>query len=231
MDVQSYFQNLVDAFVACAVKSGFKATTDRVVLEPTEHDGEACWKLSLKNTALILTSDVAGSWNKLTKKLGFEKGHLKILISPRETIKKGEPWNIKESAIELAYVARDLSKAESDLLLGVHCDFSVTASGEPRPAHPLFHAQLTSRLVKLNDLLGGAKADRMKCLPQFRLPTAHMSLPSVLLLVAADQFKEPQYLHFLQELRKAASFPSMSNTRFSARLDGSRMRSCAWYPN
>ena len=230
MSVHSYFQNLVAAFVGCAGKSGFKTTLDWIVLQPTKHEGEACWNLSLKNTALVLTSDVTPG-GKLSKRLGFDKGQLKILISPRETIKKDQPWNIKESTIELAYVAHDLTKGETDLLLGLHCDFSATSSGDPHSAHPLFHAQLTSRFVKLNDLLGGANKNRMKCLPQFRLPTAHMSLPSVLLLVAADQFTEPQYLAFLRELRKTTSFPSMNNTNFSTRLEGSRMRSCAWYPN
>lgn len=232
MDVQGYFQNLVDAFVTGATKSGFKAVTDRVVLNPVEKDGEPCWELLLKNTALKLTTDVApGGGNNLSKKLGFDKGEFKILISPRETIKKGEPWNIKESAVELAYIARDLSKTAPDLLLGVHCDFSVVQTGDPRPAHPLFHAQLTSRLVKLNDLIDGTNLERMKSLPQFRLPTAHMSLPSVLLLVAADHFRQQQYLDFLKELRKTMPFPCMSNARFTTRADGRGMRSCAWYPS
>lgn len=232
MKVQPYYQQLLDAFVVCGNRSGFKAKPDRVVLNPENIQGESYWNLSLKNKALVLTTDVApGGSKKLSKKLGFAKGEFKILINPREVIKKDEPWNIRESAIGLAYVARNLAKAGSDLLLGVHYDFSAPADGEPHPAHPLFHAQLASRFPAMGDMLDGINADRMKDLPEFRLPTAHMSLPSVLLLVAADNFEEEHFKEFLGELRRTSPFPIMNNSKFTARLGQCGMRSCAWYSN
>ena len=235
MDVQPYYQCLVDAFAKCGSRSGFKVVAERIVLNPMQSAGEDCWELSFKNGTLVLKGDVSsGGINGLARMLGFATGEFKIFIHPREVIKQGEPWNIKASVVELAYVAQDSSKSKSDLLLGMHYDFSARESGDPEFAHPLFHAQFTSKLYRLQGALGASIGlDRMKNLPSVRLPTAHMSLPSVLLLVAADNFTPSQFTAFLREVRKSPVYPCARNQLFATRMTQHNvgMRSCAWYGN
>jgi hypothetical protein len=71
----------------------------------------------------------------------------------------------------------------------------------------------------------------MKGVPEVRLRTAHMTLPSVLLSVAADNFASVQFDAFLRGVRETRLYPTMANELFKKSMDRrkNRMRSCAWY--
>ena len=175
-----------------------------------------------------------GSINGFAETLDMKLGELEILIYPREQIRINDPWNIKRSQVELAYIAHDMETNVSSLLLALHYDFSVQdKTGDPDEVHPIFHAQLTHSPIQLDPTLKAKNVDvsRMKGIPAVRLPTAHMSLPSVLLGVAADRFRPEEFKKLLHWMRGCGAYPAMVNPLFESRMTSqrNRMRSCAWY--
>jgi hypothetical protein len=175
-----------------------------------------------------------GSPNGFAEKWGLRDGELEILIYPRERIRSDDPWNIRRSQIEIAYLYYNLDDDKTVLLLSMHFDHSVKKSvDEPEEAHPLFHVSLTDSPMKLEETLQkkNVHRERMQGMPIVRVPTAHMTLPSVLLGVAADHFQSAQFTKFLRYMRAETSYPTMANDFFKARMEKekNRMRSCAWY--
>ena len=235
MDVHGYYQGLLDKFTKCGQDSGFTIPSPVLRLRAL-HPPDAEWyALDLVDGHLSLKTDIApGNPNGFAEALGIELGELEILIHPREQIRIDDPWNIKRSQVEVAYLYYDLTTDKTSLLLAVHFDFSVDeATQEPPKAHPLFHATLTHNPMQLKGLLQQRKVDvaRMKGVPEVRLPTAHMTLPSVLMSVAADNFPSVQFDAFLRGVRENRLYPTMVNELFKKRMDRqkNRMRSCAWY--
>ncbi len=238
MNVHGHYQGLLEKFTKCALESGFKVQAPRVRLKRVAPpDGQ--WNdLGLVDDGHIsLKADVpSGTANRFVETLGVEDGHLEILIHPRERILNSAPWNIKRSQVEVVYLCHDRAKEVTDLLLALHFDFSVDeATSEPAEAHPLFHASLTHKPMELRSLLQqrNVVVDRMRGMPNLRLPTAHMTFPSVLTSVAADCFQPDQFAIFLRSVRDAGEYPTMQNDSFRQRMTAqqNRMRCCAWYAN
>lgn len=236
MDIHQHYQGLLDVFTKCAGDSGFKVGYPRVILKKLQPPDSKWFSMHLQDGALSLKTDVGlGSANGFAESLGIESGELEILIHPREQIRIADPWDIKRSTVELAYIVYDLARDKHDLLLALHFDFGVSDAGEPGEAHPIFHAQLTHRPMQLEGTLQARNVDvsRMKGVPEVRLPTAHMTLPSVLLSVAADHFRPTEFNKMLRWMRECGAYPHMRNDLFAARMtkEKSRMRACAWYAN
>jgi hypothetical protein len=235
MDVHGHYQGLLDKFTKCALESSF--TIQAPVLRLTQlHPPHPKWyELALVGGHLSLKTDIVpGNESGLAEALNIEYGELEILIYPLEQIRIDDPWNIKRSQVEVAYLYFDVNTDRTTLLLAFHFDFSVDeATQEPAAKHPLFHATLTHDLMQLGGLLQQRKVDtmRMQGMPEVRLPTAHMSLPSVLMSVAADHFSAAQFEIFLRSVREARPYPTMANDPFKKRMEKqkNRMRSCAWY--
>jgi hypothetical protein len=231
MDIHQHYQGLLEVFVKCAGEAGFKTGSPFVMLKRLDSKWQSMF---LKEGALSMKTDVAmGTANGYGESLGIEVGELEILIHPREQIRFSSPWDIKRSTIELAYVVYDLNANKSDLLLAMHFDYGVSDSGEPDEKHPIFHAQFTHKPIQLEGLLLSKNVDvsRMKGVPEVRLPTAHMTLPSVLLSVAADQFPPASFNKLLRWMREYGPYPHMVNDPFEVRMakEKNRMRACAWY--
>jgi hypothetical protein len=234
MDIHQHYQGLLEMFTKCGKASKFRVGNSRVVLKALKPPDAIWYEMYLREGALKLTADIGlGSTNEFAETLGIENGELDILIFPREIIRIDDPWNIRQSTIELAYVAYDMDSEKLDLRLALHFDFKVKESGEPDEKHPIFHAQLTHKPMGLAGTLQArnVNSSRMKGLPIVRLPTAHMTLPSVLLGVAADHFLPVEFSNLLGWMRDDGAYPHMINERFGGRMTKQqfRMRSCAWY--
>ncbi len=236
MDIHQHYQGLLDVFTKCAGDSGFKAGSPFVMLKKLAPPDSKWLSMYLKEGTLSLKTDVGmGTASGYAESLGIEAGELEILVHPREQIRATSPWDIKRSTVELAYVVYDMATDKSDLLLALHFDYGVGDTGEPEEKHPIFHAQLTHKPVRLEGILQAKNVNvsRMKGVPDVRLPTAHMTLPSVLLSVAADQFRPEDFNKLLSWMRSYGAYPHMVNELFDARMakEKNRMRACAWYAN
>jgi len=235
MNVFTHYQGLLDVFTKCGKDSGFQIPSPVLSLKKL-NPPDAIWsELGIVGGMLSLKTDIAdGSPNGFAEDWGLPLGELEILISPLEQIRIDDPWNIKRSQIEIAYLFFNLDTGKTELLLALHFDFGVKKDiDEPHDAHPLFHVSLTHKLFQLGAALQqrNVEVKRMEGVPGVRLPTAHMTLPSVLLNVAADHFQPQEFTKFLRHMRAAGEYPTMVNSFFKKRMEKhkTRMRSCAWY--
>jgi len=235
MDVYNHYQGLLEVFTKCANESSFGIPDSRVKLTKLHPPAATWYQLELQAGYLSLKTDISdGHINGIAEAWGLPSGELEILIYPREQIRIDDPWNIKRSQVEIAYLFYNIELDKTALLLGLHFDFGVKNDiDEPEVAHPLFHVTLTPSPMNLKGILHHRKVDttRMEGIPSVRLPTAHMTLPSVLLSVAADHFQPAAFNKFLRYMRGEGNYPTMTNNLFEQRMkkQKNRMRSCAWY--
>jgi len=126
-----------------------------------------------------------------------------ILLHAQETIldDRGGPMLLKSNVRVYYY------RTDATLLQSVHFDY-----GKPQAAHPLFHAQVSN--VEPSGLSTGeaeelrfgftAGAAGLTCYRDARIPTSDMTLPSVLLCLAADHLDSDdasQDKRFFREFR------------------------------
>jgi hypothetical protein len=164
MDVHGYYQGLLDKFTRCGLESGFTIPSPILRLTPLNPPNAVWYVLDLVDGHLSLKADISsGNSNGFAESLGIEYGELEILIYPREQIRISDPWNIKRSQVEVAYLCTDVNSDRTRLLLAFHYDFSVDDSTqEPAEKHPLFHATLTHNPIQLG---GVGRAGKHQAVP------------------------------------------------------------------
>jgi hypothetical protein len=199
---------------------------------PFRHKGRnrECEEITL-NEALFIGMDVAGS-----TPLGglLPDGKLEIFVYPRETyFTDRDGSKILKTTTEVGYVHKGPSTPKGVLLFGVHYDYEVTDDGNPLEAHPFYHAHISKKLNTLTDVLKELKVEVESCanVPFLRFPTAHMSLASVLLGIAADCFKTQDFKAFLKAIRKRPACGLYYSDKLLDRIqaNANSFASCSWY--
>jgi hypothetical protein len=230
---------MVNEFVG--ILNDFRANASQCEVNPAKpkaasilfrHKGRNrdCEEITLTE-ALCIGMDIAGS-TPLAGRL--PDGQLEIFVYPKETYftdHKGS--KVLKTTTEVGYVHKCPSTPKGVLLCGVHYDYEVADDGNPREAHPFYHAQISRRLNTLTDILAGLKVKMENCphVPFLRFPTAHMSLASVLLGIAADCFKPPDFKAFLTAIRKRPVYGLYYSDKLLNRIqaNSNSFASCSWY--
>ena len=153
-----------------------------------------------------------------------------ILLHAEETIRgSGSVYILERSTVRLNYYR--LQDESAYLLQGLHFDH-----GPLMRRHPIFHAQLTNEIINLSSSAAEElefKMEQMPCSACFRearIPTADMTLPSVLLCLAADHFGQ-NFSSFLEEVRRIQGRlpqPTIEPTKTSISRS-SDLRSSHWF--
>lgn len=232
MTVRSYYTGVLAKFTECARNSSINVNGAGSSFEAVSANGKKVGSRFELHEPLSLKVDLPAGSSR-AKDLGTASGQLELLVLPREHYIAAHNFEMVKSVVEVAYVLNKDGEP-SRLLLGCHFDFQCEASGNPKTCHPLFHAEVTSKLIELREHLekkGIAAAQRPK-FPPMRLPTAHLSFAGTLVTLAADNFIPDQFKAFLDDVRGRTPFPCMVNAKFKSRMDADswKMRSCVWYP-
>jgi hypothetical protein len=144
------------------------------------------------------------------------KQRLHILLHVQETIGQKPDYRLERSTVRVNYFK--VSEGNAQLLQSIHFDF-----GPSQHRHPVFHAQLTNECVSLSEEVaaqlefGFRQLPCATCFKEARIPTSDMTLPSVLLCLAADHFEsefEP-FFDTVLELQKTLPQPVFEKTRAS----------------
>jgi len=160
------------------------------------------------------------------------KERVHIVIQVQETITGVAPYFVlAKSTVRVSYFSVDGKKAFP--LHTIHFDY-----GPAQKCHPIFHAQLTADHLSLSaeDLieLGHELVvhNPIKIFKNARIPTADMSLPSVLICLVADHIDNkffPGFLDEVRDLQDKLPRPLFDHTKFSLQRQPHHLGSSHWY--
>jgi hypothetical protein len=158
-------------------------------------------------------------------------GTVSILVNGREHIRRSTREIIK-STVHVSYFG--IKNNTASHLHSIHFDYD----GE-QDNHPVFHAQLCNDTVDI----GPESAEKLGfeyklahskavCFKRSRIPTSDMTLPSVLLCLAADHL-EAQFFNDFVELVKTFQdkmpLPTFDSTKASIAGKPNHLRSSHWF--
>lgn len=135
---------------------------------------------------------------------GSTHERIHVLVEVKETIRKTDK-TLEKSTINVDYYA--VADGAARRLQSVHFDFAGT-----KDCHPLFHAQFCENPISLSatdasevEFEYPIDPSPLICFGDARIPTSDMTLPSVLVCLAADRLHSLQNnKHFFGEFRKIA---------------------------
>ncbi|MBL7197646.1 MAG: hypothetical protein ISS47_06070 [Candidatus Omnitrophica bacterium] len=147
-----------------------------------------------------------------------------IVINAKERI------NIDNMHIVFSNVAVSYYKSKNSqwhLLESLHYDFDIQI-----PCHPTFHVQLCDNGVSTPDFVRRRQIERDRIIryKNIRIPTAHMSLISVLVCIVADHLNSEVLTDLIRETIKINNLPQVDSNRISGILSNQDFRSLHWYP-
>jgi hypothetical protein len=158
-------------------------------------------------------------------------GTISILLRVREAIRRSTEDLVKSTVLVHYYGIKNKTATH---LHSIHFDYD----GE-QDHHPVFHAQLCNDVASLaaNDAekLGFQyvrKESRPPCFKRARIPTSDMSLPSVLLCLAADHMKREFFMEFLESVKSVEEkmpLPAFERTKASLAGKPHHLRSSHWF--
>jgi hypothetical protein len=127
---------------------------------------------------------------------------LDVVIKARETLAK-PAWTLTKSTVYLNYFV--ISDATVKLVQAMHYDFEHGGQAD----HPYFHLQLDNKMIPVDDLRNAGfnpdetnlLQDLDECWVTTRIPTADMTLPSVLYSLAADHLGTGIFADFERKTR------------------------------
>lgn len=162
-------------------------------------------------------------------KTASSKEFVDILIDASETVSTDD-MSISESWVKVSYFK--LINGECDLLESLHYDFK--EKGEE--AHPIFHVQLCHQaLERLPQDFQTCRVLRNEAISRhqhIRIPTAHMSLISVLVSIVADHLGSDMLKELIKETMKIGDLPRVDSSQLFDRISGDNknFRCFYWYP-
>lgn len=166
-------------------------------------------------------------WN-VRSTSGKERVH--ILLHVQETIECATR-RLTHSTVRVGYFQVQDNRAI--LLHSVHFDH-----GPTQDAHPMFHAQLTSETFNLPKTVAQELEFAYEqvpcngCFKNARIPTSDMTLPSVLLCLAADHIQFRVFCDFyekVQSIQAELPQPIYETTRASIEASPGHLRSSHWF--
>lgn len=192
--IHQAYERLVEAFGEVVVSANGGTVKSLPVSE--------CFKPQSKCTVYENYMHLA-NWNF---RPGKTNEKLSILLKVEETVDNAplsvDPprYDVSKSTVWVSYYEAGFKK----LLQSIHFDFE-----GPKQSHPIFHAQFTHEGIPLPDgipeQLGvalPAETDSIPNCKSVRIPTADMTLSSVLLCLIVDHIKSDFVSTFLTELDK-----------------------------
>jgi hypothetical protein len=161
------------------------------------------------------------------------KERVHILVHVQETIcKQHLNYCLERSTVRVNYFR--VENGEAFLMHGIHFDH-----GLEEICHPVFHAQVANDAVALPDEIAGELEFAFVLHPRpsevfknARIPTSDMTLPSVLLCLAADHLKAeffPAFLSTVRELQAKMPPPIFTKTKQSIHDEPDHLRSSHWF--
>ena len=157
---------------------------------------------------------------------------LDIVIKALERLEKGS-WSLVRSTVYVNYFL--LTDSTARLVRAFHYDFEKGG----QVAHPLFHMQLLDETIPEPDLRSVGFEGTTK-LPEealescigTRIPTADMTLSSVLYCLVADHLEAPAFGHFAKNVRSIQDrLPTLGFDTLKASLEASaaHFKSSHWF--
>lgn len=166
------------------------------------------------------------SGSKKTKKVDVIL-HAQEQINYRQRI-------LRKSRVRLNYFS--IEDTTAHLLQSLRYDFDQTPHNGQ---HPLFHAQTADEVIEgigpiAEEFTFQVNGQRCGCFPNVRIPTADMTLSSVLLGLAADHWQEPFFSEFRENCRTLQTRlpqPDLTFLRDSLALQNNiaHVKSLHWY--
>jgi hypothetical protein len=135
---------------------------------------------------------------------GSTTERLDIVVHAIELLSK-DAAVLEKSSVEVSYYEQVNGGTAARLLHTTHFDFCGY-----QDCHPLFHAQQTPKAVippptEVEEIRFTLKWDNQtgRCFKNARIPTSDMSLPSVLLSLAADHIEKEHFVELRETLKQA----------------------------
>jgi hypothetical protein len=161
-----------------------------------------------------------------------KKRAINIFMHVQETIllQKGN-YTLTHSTVRVSYFK--VNKTRAILLHSIHFDH-----GKPEESHPIFHAQLSRDIVTLPDVganeLGFDFTQKSgnEVFKNARIPTSDMTLPSVVLCLAADHINAGHFCEFFKsvlKLQQKMPQPIFQKTKTSIATQPDHLRSSHWF--
>lgn len=154
--------------------------------------------------------------------------HVDILINANELVNI-DNMSIIESEVHVSYFKLD--NGDCNLLESLHYDFKEKVE----PAHPIFHVQLS------HEAMGSLPQGFRRCrklrkleIPRhqhIRIPTAHMSLVSVLVNIVADHLGSDMLKELISETKNIKNLPQADSSQIFDKIsaDNKNFWSLHWY--
>lgn len=161
------------------------------------------------------------------------KDKVEIVIHIQETM-DGTATSLEKSTVRIGYFNADGGNLAP--LHTVHFDY-----GPNEDLHPTFHAQLSPEPIVIPaeyheelscELQFPPPQFRLTCFPWARIPTSDMTLPSVLLCLAADHIGGSFFREFrsqLIEIHREMPLPAFDSLRDSFKASDTHIRSDHWF--
>jgi hypothetical protein len=156
---------------------------------------------------------------------------MSILVHARERIRRSTQALI-QSSIHLSYYGVEGRVARH--FHSLHYDY-----GAAQLHHPIFHCQLCHDAVELSPDVAAElafdyqrAASTASCFREARIPTSDMTLPSVLLCLAADHLKDSFFEDFFEKVRAVEDkmpLPAFDRTKNSIVANPEHLRSTHWF--
>ena len=154
-----------------------------------------------------------------------------ILVKAQETIQLN-PLVLTQSTVRVNYFVVEGSRAK--LVECVHYDYCHPPQDDQ---HPIFHAQFGDEAIVLDGSLRTEfgyhiDADGFRCFKNARIPTADMTLCSVLLSLAADHMRCKFFLQFRDKflaLQESLPRPAIEDLKWSLSAEIADLKCSHWF--
>ena len=155
---------------------------------------------------------------------------LDIVIKAEETLTRSS-WLLTKSTVRLNYIV--VSNSTARLVQSLHYDFV----DKEQEDHPFFHVQLTDERIPEDDLRNtgfelNLPAQPNECGVTTRIPTADMTLASVLYCVVADHLGGSHFKEFdgkARSIQGRLPHPDFAKLRESLQKSSKHFKSSHWF--
>jgi len=172
-------------------------------------------------------------WKEHQTSLSERPKRLSILVEVSETIRRsGRTCVLEKSTVRVTYYR--LSANHTRFVLGMHFDYT-----PGQTMHPVFHMQTTNEQPVLNEdtvrdlgFTSPISDSQAVSLRDVRIPTCDMTLPSVLLCLAANHLSPASFTEFLGKVRahlRILPRPELGRLMESILADSTHLCSSHWF--
>ncbi len=206
---------------------------DDAMVKGTQHRPVASWFSTNEGADTFGGILHLCQWKEHQTSRSEQPKRLSILVEVSEAIRRtGRTCVLEKSTVRVTYYR--LSANQPVFVLGMHFDYT-----PGQMMHPVFHMQTTNEQPVLNEDAVrelGFTFPRTDCqavsLRNVRIPTCDMTLPSVLLCLAANHLSPTSFTEFLDKVRahlKILPRPELGRLMESILADNTHLCSSHWF--